>query len=110
MKMSEVGKKRKNGFKWGIIGNKWGVVQSQFASGESIFFSTCLLTHKFCSLNISVSFYIASSACLREPVFALCVSVDCATSPLLASPAFTLVIAALPCVTSDRCGAVTKTS
>ena len=63
-----------------------------------------------CSLNISVSFYIASSACLREPVFALCVSVDCATSPLLASPAFTLVIAALPCVTSDRCGAVTKTS
>jgi hypothetical protein len=29
--MSEVGKKRKKGFKWGIIGNKWGVVPSQFA-------------------------------------------------------------------------------
>ena len=39
VKMSEVGKKRKKGFKWGIIGNKWGVVPSQFASGESIFYS-----------------------------------------------------------------------
>ena len=40
VKMSEVGGKRKKGFKWGIIGNKWGVVPSQFASGESIFYSS----------------------------------------------------------------------
>ena len=39
VKMSEVGGKRKKGFKWGIVGNKWGVVPSQFASGESIFYS-----------------------------------------------------------------------
>ena len=51
----------------------------------------------------------AERVCPREPVSVLCVSVVCATSPLLASPAFTPVTAVLPCVTSDRCGAVTKT-